>query len=82
MKFRESQKTRNSIAETLSSSEKALFLESCYWYKHYDDSNPDVGFGPSPHSIVDIVAKRAGIKLKKNEVDQLANELRSMFGDW
>jgi hypothetical protein len=41
--------------------EQHLFEYACYWYVRYKRSNPEVGFGPSPESIVKYVAEENNI---------------------
>lgn len=42
--------------------ELKLFKCACYWYARYERSNPDVGMGPSPDTIVKRMAEENGIQ--------------------
>lgn len=47
----------------------------------YHQSNPDVGFGPSPDMVVEDEAKFLGIKLSEAEKQALVKEVES-YGNY
>jgi hypothetical protein len=55
--------------------EKKLFKRVCHLNKAYSDSNPDVGFGPWPSSIVQDEAEYLGIKVSREDAKIIANEI-------
>jgi hypothetical protein len=59
----------------LTDREKRLFLAACKWYIQYDNSNPDVGFGPSAGTIVEIIAKSAELILTKEDIGYLGGQV-------
>jgi len=67
---------KKGVATPLTDREKRLFLAACKWYIKYDNSNPDVGFGPSADSIIEIIEKTAEITLTKEDIGYLGDQVR------
>ena len=53
---------------SITPNEITLFVESLYWYKKYDDSNPDVGWGPSIDILIDRTIANTSIQI--NGIDR------------
>lgn len=49
------------------------------WYKGYDDSNPDVGMGPTLEMLAVDVAKQAGITITYEEADIVVHKAKELF---
>lgn len=47
----------------LSNNEIILFKLALYWYKKYDESNPDVGMGNFDTTLLSDLEKQIGITL-------------------
>lgn len=68
--------TKESIND-LTDREKQLFKCALTWYKRYDDSNPDVGFGPGSHALIETIEKGSEITLSQKDKEYFVNWLRS-----
>lgn len=49
--------------------EITIFREALSWYKRYNDSNPDVGMGPSRRMLLMDIEKNTDISLTNPERD-------------
>ena len=63
----------------LTPNEKALILEAAYWRKREDDSNPDVGIGPSNASFIHSVLQATAITATMEEKLVLAKQLGDRY---
>lgn len=61
----------------LTEREKELILRGCEYVKAYDDSNPDVGFGPGPWTIVERLLKGVSFKVNKQDTEELVERFKS-----
>ncbi len=52
--------------------EMELFVLCVRYAKAYDDSNPDVGMGPSHQMIAEDVAKGLSFSVSKEDIDKAA----------
>lgn len=60
----------------MTSAELRILAVAAKYRKLYEDSNPDVGWGPSEKEIVRKVAAEAGMSITSAEVDDLAKDLK------
>jgi len=59
----------------MSKTELKLFGLAVLWYKRYVCANPDVGFGPSDESVVEIIAEETGVTPTRPEREYLLSLL-------
>lgn len=59
--------------------EKELLVVAAKYAKRLDNAQPEVGMGPSMNMIVQQVADQLSFKVKKKDIDDVADELRSFF---
>ncbi len=45
----------------------ALAIAALYWRLRYNDSNPEVGFGPFPDHVLDDIEKDTGANFTADE---------------
>jgi len=45
----------------MTDTEKLLFIEAIVWKKAYEDSNPNVGMGPSMKTIAQEISEITGV---------------------
>ena len=66
----------------MTQTELDLLILATFWNAKYDDSNPDVGFGPAIETLIIDNAKRAGISLSvvKNNFQIIIPEVSRMLG--
>ena len=55
----------------LTPNEIKLYKLALYWYKRYDDSNPDVGMPPFPKMLLDDLIRQTGIVPTTQEKQQI-----------
>lgn len=46
---------------------EVLLSEAVYWSKRYDDSNPDVGMGPTIDTLLDDVLRSTKLEVSEKE---------------
>jgi hypothetical protein len=52
---------------SMTSRELEVWKAALHWLKRYDDSNPDVGMGPSMRSLLSDLEQQTGITLTDDE---------------
>lgn len=71
--------TLKTLKETIGKERFDLLAMTCsalYWSIQYDDSNPDVGMGPSIEMLLDGVLKQTEVKLDKLEYKVVIDSMR------
>lgn len=52
-----------------------------HYSKCYDDSNPDVGFGPSLESLTEGIFRIAEVEPTQNNINQVVMAYRARWGN-
>lgn len=57
--------------------ELELLYIACYHYKHYLDSNPDVGMGPSLSTLVDEICEYLTFQVDQKDRNKVVSLLEN-----
>lgn len=57
----------------------SMTVTALFYCKEYDDSNPDVGMGPSLEMLLDRVLKSSGVKLSKSEKELVLTRYKMKY---
>jgi len=60
--------------------ERLLIVECLRWRIGYEDSNPDVGFGPFPEQLLDGILSRCQMSLTAAEKAEIVTTYETWYG--
>lgn len=64
------------MAKLLTNREMELFRRLVYLAKAYDDSNPEVGMGPSIEMIAEREAAKLSFEIDPDDIAEICEEIR------
>lgn len=64
------------MAKLLSNREMELFRHLLLWRKAYQDSNPDVGMGPSLKMLAEELVKYLSFEIDEDDIAEVCEDIR------